>query len=57
MKKIFILESATYALLEACKAVLMTPEIYIIYHHPYEPSNEIYIKVIEELHSKNKYFA
>ena len=50
-------KSVIHALLEACKAVLMTPKIYINYHHPYELSKEMYLEIIEELHSKNESLA
>lgn len=50
-------KSVIHALLEACKEVVMTPKIYTNYHHPYEPSKEMYLKVIEELHCKNENFA
>ena len=45
-----------HSLLEACKVVVMTPEIFINYHYPYELVMEMYLKVIEELHSKNEFF-
>ncbi|MFJ7735649.1 hypothetical protein ACIQ2D_04825 [Lysinibacillus sp. NPDC097287] len=52
----FVRKSVIHALLEACKEVVMTPEIFINYHYPYKPVKEMYIKVIEELHSKNESF-